>query len=516
MCIGANPLQIIMFSRYYSKIKLSFKRRLLTPKNIKIDKTIDALLVRIERGMANQKEFCFTQPFQIGRTDDCHIRFEEKSVSRIHAEVYINENQWYIRDLNSSNGTFLNDTQVTTSVLPPSSTIKLGTNGPILHFIQEQSQVEEKTSNESPLSVTKFEKHYFSDSNDETAGEHTRYIRMAFQRVKKSQKRKYWAIIFLFAIIASSSLAYAIFKNNQVQKQKILAQNIFYSMKSIEIKLAELQNIVSADLRTQQNMLEKSYNDYIQRLDVYGKQLKPEDRLILKIARIFGECEINMPQGFVEEVKNYIGKWQSTNRYRKAISTAQQNGYINKIVHEMLNNNLAPQFFYLALQESDFDTRRCGPVTRHGIAKGMWQFIPETGYRYGLQIGPLFDIQRYDPGDERHQFNKSTEAAAQYLKFIYSTHAQASGLLVMASYNWGENRVISLIQSMPMNPQDRNFWQLLNLYRNQIPAETYDYVFYIVAAAVIGENPRLFGFNFDNPLKEAMDKVTLSDTAPNL
>jgi hypothetical protein len=32
------------------------------------------------------------------------------------------------------------------------------------------------------------------------------------------------------------------------------------------------------------------------------------------------------------------------------------------------------------------------------------------------------------------------------------------------------------------------------------PPETYNYVFYIVSAAVIGENPRLFGFNFNNPL----------------
>ena len=33
-----------------------------------------------------------------------------------------------------------------------------------------------------------------------------------------------------------------------------------------------------------------------------------------------------------------------------------------------------------------------------------------------------------------------------------------------------------------------------------MPDQTYDYVFYIVSAAVIGENPRLFGFQFDNPL----------------
>ena len=34
----------------------------------------------------------------------------------------------------------------------------------------------------------------------------------------------------------------------------------------------------------------------------------------------------------------------------------------------------------------------------------------------------------------------------------------------------------------------------------QYPQQTCDYVFYITSAAVIDENPRLFGFDFDNPL----------------
>jgi hypothetical protein len=70
----------------------------------------------------------------------------------------------------------------------------------------------------------------------------------------------------------------------------------------------------------------------------------------------------------------------------------------------------------------------------------------------------------------------------------------------MACYNWGEDQVLPLVRSMPLNPRDRNFWMLLKKHRSQIPQQTYDYVFYIVSAAVIGENPRLFGFNFDNPL----------------
>jgi hypothetical protein len=76
----------------------------------------------------------------------------------------------------------------------------------------------------------------------------------------------------------------------------------------------------------------------------------------------------------------------------------------------------------------------------------------------------------------------------------------------MACYNWGENQVLPLVRSMPLNPKDRNFWQLLARHKDKIPKETYDYVFYIFSAAVIGENPRLFGFDFDNPLADLEHK----------
>ena len=39
-------------------------------------------------------------------------------------------------------------------------------------------------------------------------------------------------------------------------------------------------------------------------------------------------------------------------------------------------------------------------------------------------------------------------------------------------------------------------------YGDKIPQETYDYVLHIISAAVIGENPRIFGFDFENPLED--------------
>jgi hypothetical protein len=225
-----------------------------------------------------------------------------------------------------------------------------------------------------------------------------------------------------------------------------------------------------------------------------------QQKIMLRVSRIFGECELDMPPDFEAEVTKYIRYWQQSDRLATAIRTAGQNGYVETIYQELLSQGLPPQFFYLALQESNFDPYASGPMTRKGIAKGMWQFVPETAVNYGLRLGPLVDLRRPDPGDERDQYEKATKAAARYLKELYTTDAQASGFLVMACYNWGEDQVLPLVRSMPANPRERNFWRLLANHREKIPQETYDYVFYIVSAAVIGENPSLFGFDFDNPL----------------
>ena len=207
-----------------------------------------------------------------------------------------------------------------------------------------------------------------------------------------------------------------------------------------------------------------------------------------------------MPKDFEAEIDRYIKFWQQTDRLASAIRKAKASNYIKPITDELLAEGLPPQFFYLALQESGFDPYSSGPQTVKGIAKGMWQFIPETAIKYGLHLGPLVDLRRPDPGDERDHFDKETKAAVRYLKDLYDTDAQASGLLVMACYNWGEGRVLPLVREMPDNPRDRNFWRLLAKYKARIPQQTYDYVFYIASAAVIGEDPHRFGFDFDNPL----------------
>jgi soluble lytic murein transglycosylase-like protein len=176
----------------------------------------------------------------------------------------------------------------------------------------------------------------------------------------------------------------------------------------------------------------------------------------------------------------------------------QRSDYTPTITKALADNNLPPHFFYLPLQESGFEAHAVGPKTRYGHAKGIWQFIPITATYYDLKVGPLYKEAVYDPQDERFHFEKATKAAVRYLRDLNNTEAQASGLLVMAAYNWGETKIREIIRRMPENPRERNFWCLLA--KETIPRETYHYVFYIFSAAVICENPRLFGFDFDCPL----------------
>jgi len=459
-----------------------------------------------------QQTLSFAKPFRIGRRDDCEVCIENDYVGRVHAEMIFENGKWWLRDLQSRNGIFLDDKRVDRIPVAGPVTVKLGKFGPEV-TLEPELPLEDDAAPPAD-SIARIVKHYFDQDAGTPAGERTMHVRRAFAQVQKVQKLKQRRIVagLLVAILAVGS--YAFYENLQVRKQRLMAKDMFYAIKSLDVEIANLERAAAASNSEQSNDvirryesrrhdLESNYDRFLSSLHVYDPKMTEQQRIMLRVARIFGECELDMPPGFEAEIKKYIEDWRSSGRLAGALQTAKTNGYAGTISKELVTQGLPPQFFYLALQESNFDPMASGPVTRFGIAKGMWQIMPNTAVAYGLRLGPLVELRQPDPHDERQQYAKATKAAARYLKDLYSTDAQASGFLVMASYNWGENRVIPLIRSMPANPRERNFWQLLSLHRDQIPQETYDYVFRIVSAAIIGENPRLFGFDFENPLAGA-------------
>ena len=105
-------------------------------------------------------------------------------------------------------------------------------------------------------------------------------------------------------------------------------------------------------------------------------------------------------------------------------------------------------------------------------AVGPWQFIDETGRRYGLK--------RSKRGDDRRNLIKSTRAAARYLRDLHDLLGDWK--LALAGYNAGENRVLRAMQKASTN----DFWSL----RHLLPQETADYVPRVLAAISIAESVR--------------------------
>jgi pSer/pThr/pTyr-binding forkhead associated (FHA) protein len=467
---------------------------------------------------ADARDYVFAQNFRIGRTAPCELVIEDPHVSRHHVTIGFANGQWWVQDNNSANGIWVDGQKVQTIAVNNALSMRLGVQGPFVNMLveapisQSQQVLPPKQQNlgETRMIASYTEK-YLTGKLDDGAGERTMMIRKAFQREKKKQSRKYTWIIAALVVIALGAGGFAYYRDQQLRKQTAMAQEIFYAMKSLDVDIANVERLIAdtggaqgaeqiRKFRERRREMETQYDKFLSSLKTYDKKLTEEERLILRVTRIFGECELNAPPEFLDEIKKYIGYWKSTSRYKTCVNRAREKSYTPAIAKEFLDRGLPPQFFYLAMQESGFDEFISGPETYMGYAKGMWQFIPKTGAQYGLTIGPLVDLPRPDPADDRHNWQKATVAAAKYIKDIYATDAQASGLLVMASYNWGEHRVIPLLKTLPQNPRERNFWQILAKYKDKVPKETYDYVFYITSAAVIGENPRLFGFDFDNPL----------------
>jgi len=467
-----------------------------------------AVIVRLPGG----RTLRFSRSFYIGREAGCDVELPEAGVSRRHAEVSRDGGEWIVRDLQSSNGLFVKGRRVDHAPIGEGLTVSLGADGPAVTIEPEDRAAAAPVraeSTEEP-SLEAYAQRYFAEGGDEeSVGGRTIMIRKAFQQVQRQQKRQQWLLVGAVALMAAAAGAYALYANRVISRQTQQAEQLFYDMKTQEVFIADLQDKLAktgsapdqsqlAKYLEDRRRMQTNYEGYVASL--YDRKLNEKEKLILRVTRLFGECDVAAPPDYIGEVQRYIEKWQSTGRFARALKRAQDAGYPARIAEAFMAQNLPPQYFYLAMQESDFDPTRSGPPTRWGIAKGMWQFIPETGQRYGLRIGPLFGQPVVDGADERLNWEKATPAAAKYIKQIYSTDAQASGLLVMASYNWGEVRVIDYLRQMPLNPRQRNFWKFLEQFKQRLPLQTYDYVFYIVSAAVIGENPRLFGFQFDNPL----------------
>ena len=83
-------------------------------------------LVLLSEGFAGRTYELNVEKTTVGRVEDNAFQIAEPSVSSHHAEIILKGNDVVIKDLNSTNGTFINGEKVTEGVLKPGQTLKLG------------------------------------------------------------------------------------------------------------------------------------------------------------------------------------------------------------------------------------------------------------------------------------------------------------------------------------------------------------------------------------------------------
>jgi membrane-bound lytic murein transglycosylase D len=157
------------------------------------------------------------------------------------------------------------------------------------------------------------------------------------------------------------------------------------------------------------------------------------------------------------------------------------------MIQRVIAEEGVPQdLIYLAVAESGFQPRAMNGKSRAG---GMWQFMPYGNY--GLARNEYVD-ERFDP-------EKSTRAYARYMKFLYDQ--LGDWYLAMAAYDWGAGNVQRAVQKTGY----ADFWEFYK--RNELPGETRNYVPEILAAIIIANNPKQYGFE-----DVTLDPPVLTDT----
>ena len=101
---------------------------------------MDVKLVMFKKD-GQRKDFAITNKTTIvGRSEECNLRIPLLSISRQHCELVKTDDELQVRDLASSNGTYVNNHRVNEKVLKAGDRVAIG---PMIFTVQIDGQPEE-------------------------------------------------------------------------------------------------------------------------------------------------------------------------------------------------------------------------------------------------------------------------------------------------------------------------------------------------------------------------------------
>jgi soluble lytic murein transglycosylase-like protein len=483
-------------------------------------------------------------PVRVGRSVNAELRFVDSSqdalVSSHHAQILFEHGVCLLIDTGSKNGTLLNGHKVIKHALKSGDRLRFGfPDGPeveveidparvpsmpggaitdtlagtpsgshLAYDVRQDAQrlasvLKSGVDDTSVLRIADEAAHEVAERRAEAGGRSSgdtvqilaRRMNQTTEEVRSRTKSKWLKVITGVgggAMLVIGLLAVVIFYQQRqidrlVQAKTTIDSQILVLQQRMQAetdsaRLTEMENRLVALTGSAQATLEELQRKDEARaaqLTAGGDEL---DREIRKILVKFNASTYAIPPIFRERLQHHIDVLKSAGNLKFMHGRKQR--YWPAITKDFGALGLPEEMAYIAWVESGFD-----PNAKSGAgALGLWQMTSSTAQSLGLTVNGSVD-ERLDP-------EKQTKAAAAYLANLLSEFGEDSFMLVLASYNRGENGVRRVLRQVAREPggfrkDKRDFWHLYRL--KLLPEETREYVPRVLAAAIISNNAHKYG-----------------------
>jgi len=427
----------------------------------------------------------------LGRTDAADVLIDDSSLSRVHASINREDDRVWVIDEGSTNGTSVNGVPV-----PPAGTpladgdeIYLGQTVIVVHLQaagSSHAQEEEGPSVSAPVTP----------------------------RLPMPVIAAVAGVVIILAALIVIGLAY----RNSGDQERITVRkydNDNQPINSGDYPRPSDSNATTTPATTPDGLDNSSSPDTtVAPTKRYLNMSSDEQRQFVaseaqRVARMIGNRE---GYAFTPEVVNKIKIW--VDAYARRLNSPKPSGgcnmrhdlttllgrarnYAPQVIKAFNEKGLSPQVgIYLAMIEAEY----CSCLSSGTGPKGYFQFASSTARRYGVQdVSSPKDTRP----DDRCKIDIMAPIAAQYMKDLIAMFGTGplSVPLAVASYNEGEgglsgNLMKALNAARTSDNPERSFWTMVaheEILSDQFQRENIKYVPHFFGAAIVGENPRVFG-----------------------
>lgn len=450
---------------------------------------------------------------RIGRAPDNDIVTQGQqsaTVSLYHLEISGEGGRYRVRDVGSTNGTYIDGEQISDAEVHPPSVIRLGSNGPEFAVTTEQAETSDlgrtlvipagiqlpAAAPAAPAAAAGEHEALLSEAvqqarqaRAEGKGDQTMMLmRNVLSHALQRNSSRFRLTIGILVAALLGTVGFSVWKLTALKREKVAIDD---RIRQIEIRLEkdetpqEAERLIT-ELSTYQDEARTLERNVLYRYAVRQQQNFVTNEIRAIMAE-FGAETYSVPPEFEQGVTQYIEKYRGSDRALMERALNEAGGKLTEIRTILQTENLPPDLAFIPLVESALGPQQ---VSAAGAA-GPWQLTPPTARILGLRVDGAVD--------ERLDLRKATLAGCRYLRnLILDFGSGSSVMLALAAYNLGPTKVKLAVTKVVQDPiKQRNFWYL---YRTRaLPAETREYVPKVFAAIIIGRNPARFGFGPATP-----------------